>query len=146
MMKGKEKLESLVSEYQSGWREKAEWRVANIAWLKKSEEIAAKVLHELRKKGMTQKELAEQINVSAQYVSKLVKGHENLSLETIAKLEEALDVTLITVPFTCRMEVLVPACQKMSSEVEMVPVIKYTRDTTFSEESGINCELMEVIC
>ncbi|MBQ8483465.1 MAG: helix-turn-helix transcriptional regulator, partial [Bacteroidales bacterium] len=30
-----------------------------------------------------------------QYVSKLLKGQENLSIQTIAKLEEALDIDII---------------------------------------------------
>jgi transcriptional regulator with XRE-family HTH domain len=43
---------------------------------------------------MTQKDLAERMNVSPQYISKIVKGAENLSLETITALEEALSVDL----------------------------------------------------
>lgn len=46
---------------------------------------------------MTQKELADKLNCSQQYVSLLLKGAENLTLETIAKIEEALDFRLITV-------------------------------------------------
>ena len=37
------------------------------------------------------------MDVSPQYVSKIVKGKENLSLETIWKIEEALGITLISV-------------------------------------------------
>jgi transcriptional regulator with XRE-family HTH domain len=46
---------------------------------------------------MSQKELAERIGVSPQQVSKIVKGNENLTLETISKLEAALGVPLIEV-------------------------------------------------
>jgi len=92
------KLKSLSSNRPSGWEEKAEWRQANRAWLGKSAEIALKILRELRAKSVTQKELADKINVSAQYVNKLLKGQENLSLETICKLEVALGITLITIP------------------------------------------------
>jgi transcriptional regulator with XRE-family HTH domain len=49
----------------------------------------------LREKGMTQKDLAEKLNVSPQQVSKIVKGKENLTLETISKLEYVLGVELI---------------------------------------------------
>ena len=49
-------------------------------------------MEELR---LTQKALAERMGCSQQYVSRIVKGRENLSLETIAKLEEALGVDII---------------------------------------------------
>src|SRR5439155_22632291 len=48
--------------------------------------------------GLNQKKLAEQIAVSPQYISKILKGEENLSLETIAKLSVALGVELISFP------------------------------------------------
>ena len=35
---------------------------------------------------------------SQQYVSKLLKGSENLTLETIAKLEEILDLEIFPAP------------------------------------------------
>ena len=44
--------------------------------------------------GLTQKELAERMGCSQQYVSLILKGKENLTLETIAKLETALDFEL----------------------------------------------------
>ena len=47
---------------------------------------------------MTQAELANRLNVSRQHISKIVKGQENLTLETIAKIEEVLGVVLIAIP------------------------------------------------
>jgi transcriptional regulator with XRE-family HTH domain len=38
------------------------------------------------------------LGVSPQYVSKILKGSENMTLETIAKLEDALGVNLIFTP------------------------------------------------
>ena len=49
--------------------------------------------------GLTQKALAERMGCSQQYVSRIVKGRENLSLETIVKLEEALEVDIISEAF-----------------------------------------------
>jgi transcriptional regulator with XRE-family HTH domain len=39
--------------------------------------------------GMTQKALAEQMNVSQQYVDRILKGRENLSLETLSKIRKS---------------------------------------------------------
>ena len=37
------------------------------------------------------------MNVTPQYVNNIVKGRENLTLETIAKLEKALGIELMTI-------------------------------------------------
>jgi len=47
---------------------------------------------------MTQKKLAKLMGVSPQYINKVVKGKENLTLETITKIEQVLGITLIEVP------------------------------------------------
>ena len=46
---------------------------------------------------MTQAELAEKMGVSRQQVTKIVKGQENFTFETIGKLEKALGVKLMTI-------------------------------------------------
>ncbi len=45
--------------------------------------------------GLTQKALAERMDCTQQYVSKILKGKENMSLDTLSKLENALGITLI---------------------------------------------------
>lgn len=91
-------LNKIASKDVSSWLEKAKEREANKEWLAKSAKIAIKILRELRAKKLTQKWLAEELEVSPQYINKVVKGQENLSLETISKLERVLGITLITVP------------------------------------------------
>ena len=88
-------LETHQSDTPSTWREKAEWRRDNWSWLRHSQRIAVKVLLHMRQIGLTQKELAERMNCSQQYVSKILKGKENMSLDTLTKLENALDICLI---------------------------------------------------
>jgi transcriptional regulator with XRE-family HTH domain len=46
--------------------------------------------------GMTQKQLAELIGVSPQFISKILKGQENLTLETISKIETALGIAILS--------------------------------------------------
>ena len=46
---------------------------------------------------MTQKELAELMGCSQQYVSKVLKGQENLSLETLSKIECCLNIQILSV-------------------------------------------------
>lgn len=80
------------------WIKAAEYREANRAWLDLSSGIAIHILTALRKKNMTQKALSEALGLSPQYVNKILKGKENLTLETITKIEKVLSLTLIEVP------------------------------------------------
>ena len=93
----KEKIDNLVSKEPSLWMEKALRDEANEAWLERSSNIALRILGALQANGMSQKDLAEKTGVSPQQVSKLLKGNENLTLETIAKLEAALGIELIAI-------------------------------------------------
>lgn len=93
--KTREFLEAHKSETPSTWREEAEWRRDNWSWLRHSQKIAVKVLLHMKKEGLTQKALAERMDCTQQYVSKILKGKENMSLDTLSKLEDALSINLI---------------------------------------------------
>lgn len=92
-------LNKIISKDSSGWKEKAQFRKAN-PWLKQySSEIARRILSIIEnKEKLNQTKLAETLNVSPQQISKIVKGKENLTLETIYKLSKALNFELITFP------------------------------------------------
>ncbi|MEX0778775.1 MAG: helix-turn-helix transcriptional regulator [Balneolales bacterium] len=92
------KLREIASDEISPWVNNAKKRQGDRMWLKKSQRIALKVLMTLRERGLQQKELARQLGVSAQQVNKIVKGKENMTLETIDKLEQVLGVTLVEIP------------------------------------------------
>ena len=90
-----EYLENHQPATPSNWREKAEWRRENRDWIRHSQEIALAMLNKMDELKMSQIALAKQLGCSQQYVSKLLKGGENLSLETISKIEKALSITII---------------------------------------------------
>ena len=89
------KLKEHQSVTPSKWRENAEWRMANKSWLRYSQHIAMMMLDKMEELGMTQKHLAELMGCSQQYVSKVLKGQENLSLETLAKIERCLHISIL---------------------------------------------------
>ena len=93
--KTQEFLEAHQSKTPSKWRKEAEWRRDNWSWLRHSQRIAVKVLLQMKQEGLTQKALAERMDCTQQYVSKILKGKENMSLDTLTKLEDALDINLI---------------------------------------------------
>ena len=61
-------------------------------WFNHSQTIANIMSARMKELGMTQKMLAEKMNCTQQYISKILKGRENLSLEAISKIENALDI------------------------------------------------------
>ena len=64
-------------------------------WMCHSQAIAATMSNRMEELGMTQRALAEKMNCTQQYVSKVLKGRENLSLETLCKIENALGVRIL---------------------------------------------------
>lgn len=77
------------------WREEAAEARENLTWMKYSMQIALKVRSRMKAEGITQCTLATRLGCSQQYVSLILKGKENLTLETIAKLESALEISLM---------------------------------------------------
>lgn len=88
-------LESHQSGTPSKWRDEANWRRENKAWLRHSQRIAVKMLSYMKCENLTQNAMAERLNCTQQYVSKILRGTENLTLETLSKLEEAMGTQLI---------------------------------------------------
>jgi ribosome-binding protein aMBF1 (putative translation factor) len=94
-----------LSRYQSD--EPSDWRVEEEriryaktkGWLQYSRKIAIKVAVAMKQQGLSRQEVADRMRCSPQYISKLLKGEENLSLETICKLEDALNIAILQYEF-----------------------------------------------
>lgn len=97
----KENIGKIASNQNSGWLSEARERQADKDWTKRSFKIAVRILREIRVQkavnDMTQKKLAKMMGVSPQYINKVVKGRENLTLETISRIEQVLGIALIEV-------------------------------------------------
>ncbi|MDE6755418.1 MAG: helix-turn-helix transcriptional regulator [Muribaculaceae bacterium] len=98
-MKTQSEILSKLHEHQSPtpskWKENAEWRIANKSWLRYSQKIAMMMLDRMEELGLTQKSVAEKMGCSQQYISRILKGTENLSIETISKIESALGLKIM---------------------------------------------------
>lgn len=82
------------------WIKAVMWRQKNEFWLDVSSDIALEVACTLREKGLTQRQFAERMGCSPQYISKILKGSDNLTLETICKMEKVLQIRLIETPYS----------------------------------------------
>lgn len=87
----------LANEYkdESGFVSKAQYLRDNWPWLKYSYAISLKVRRRMKELGITQKELAQELGCTQQHVSTLLGGRANMTLETLAKLEQALHFDLV---------------------------------------------------
>lgn len=88
-------LESHPSSTPSKWRADAQWRRDNEFWLTYSRHITLQVLRGMDEQSVTQAELARRMGCTQQYVSNLLKGSSNMTLETIARLEIALNLDIL---------------------------------------------------
>ena len=91
----KEDFLELVSTEKANSIEKNRARIKNRAMLRESQNIALKVLDKLDEIGWSQRKLAIEMGVSPQQITKIVKGQENLTLETQIKLQNILNIPIL---------------------------------------------------
>jgi transcriptional regulator with XRE-family HTH domain len=94
-MKNRENFDKLVSENTNPTLERIKERIKNRALIRESQKTALKILTKLDELGWTQIRLATVMQVSPQYVNKIVKGKENLTTETMLQIQEILDIPLL---------------------------------------------------
>lgn len=94
-MTNKEKFLKLVSDEKSSALDEVRERLKNRAMLRESQNIALKILMKLDELEWTQIDLAEKMEVSPQYINKIVRGKENFTLETLVKLQKILDIPVL---------------------------------------------------
>lgn len=89
-----ERLEEHASPTPSKWREMFEYMGADETWLRYSQHIAMPVLDRMEELETDQKQLAGKVNCNRQYISRVLRGREDLSLETLVKIENALGISI----------------------------------------------------
>lgn len=66
-------------------------------WTQYSQCIAAIMSKRMAELGLSQRMLAKKMDCTQQYISNMLKGEKNMSLETICKIENALGIDIIKV-------------------------------------------------
>ncbi|MCQ2360454.1 MAG: helix-turn-helix transcriptional regulator [Paludibacteraceae bacterium] len=94
-------LEANQSQTSSKWMDEVDRKCENRIWVRHSQKIAVRVFLKMRQTGLTQNALAERMGCTQQYISKILKGKENMSLEILSKLEYALNINLINDEQVC---------------------------------------------
>lgn len=94
-MKTKKEILRIATETDKKTIIEVKKRAENELFLKESQLIAIKILTQLKELNWTQKKLAEEMLVTPQQVSKWVSGKENLTIETLIKLQNTLSIPLL---------------------------------------------------
>lgn len=81
----------------SRFEENAKWRKENKVWLEWSRNIALSLVEYMELNELNRNGLAERLNVSPQYISKILSGKVNFSFKSIAELEQKLDIKLLNI-------------------------------------------------
>ena len=63
-------------------------------WEKYSRQIVLAMSKRMAEIGMTKQMLAEKMNCTQQYVSKVLKGQKNMALDTLCKIESTLGIEI----------------------------------------------------
>ena len=92
-----DKLKEVAKPRSEAAKDRARFRKENREWLRMSQDIALNLHNYLCNTGISQRLFAEKMGVSPVYVGKLLKGGENLTLETISKIQKAMGKNIISV-------------------------------------------------
>ncbi len=92
-----EKLQEIAKPLPEKERRDMEYQIENHDWLLLSVRLALRIRSLMEAQGISQSELARRMGVSPAQVTKILSGHENLGLKTIAKVEAALGQPLFNI-------------------------------------------------
>ncbi len=87
-------MQALSSDGRQDFRNFLEAAADSLPEQKRHTEFGLALLQALREKGHTQASFAEKLGCSRQWINHIVKGKENLTQDTIQKLETALEMRL----------------------------------------------------
>lgn len=95
-MTSKTKYLQKIAGTQSKAVTQAKINIENRIWIKESKKIALKILIQLDELKWTQAYLAEELEVSPQYISKLLKGNDKFGFDILVKLQKVLSIPIFS--------------------------------------------------
>lgn len=95
MTMGVENLRRMAKPMSENDAANAASRRQNRLWLALSANIAVSIRYALRKKDMSQTDLADLLETSPQNVAKMLSGKQNFTIQNICRIEQLLGISLI---------------------------------------------------
>lgn len=92
----KSKAIQFLETHQSGERstfvDDVKWIQENASWLRRSRKVAYAIMDYMQDCHLSRNDVAEKLEVSPQYVSKILSGKTNFSFKTISEIKERLGI------------------------------------------------------
>lgn len=88
-------LEEHQSNIPSKFEEEARRRQENEIWLRMSRSVALTIVDYMQENHLSRAKMAKALDVSPQYLSRILSGTENLSIKSVAKIEVALGISCL---------------------------------------------------
>ncbi|MBP3228175.1 MAG: helix-turn-helix transcriptional regulator [Bacteroidaceae bacterium] len=85
-------LEAHQSGERSTFVADAQWRHENASWLRRSRGVALAIIDYMQDNNLSRNDVAARLDVSPQYVSKILSGKVNFSFKSIAEIEDRLGI------------------------------------------------------
>ena len=112
-------------ELEASRRERSGLTSAEIQWMTVTpdyrESIGALIRDARRHKGLTQAELAKLLNTSSSLVARIEMGQQSLTLETLARIGEALDSEFVSVGRSGPQHLRIVGGRKLSGQIDVKP-------------------------
>ena len=86
---------SLSRCFGRGVRFSSRWRQENEIWLRMSRSVALTIVDYMQENHLSRAEMAKALEVSPQYLSRILSGTENFSIKSVAKIEATLGVSCL---------------------------------------------------
>lgn len=90
-----EKLRRMAKPMSESDAANATSRRQNRSWLALSTKIAISIRYALRKKEMTQADLATLLGTTSQNIAKMLSGKQNFTIQSVCRIEQLLGINLI---------------------------------------------------
>lgn len=90
------KKTAISADPSKGWQKSVKDVLEGKPWRKDMVILAIKISAALKRKRLTQKQAAALLEISPQAFNKIMKGRQNMTIGTIRKIEQALDISLIS--------------------------------------------------
>lgn len=113
---------------------------------RKNDEVVARIRALLGERGLTQKELAERVDKTPSYVSRVLGGAVNLTLKTITEFEDALDANILSVPSEESSALKKHRRYETESEYTETPTASSSREKKSRKEAQMDAAQQVVRC
>lgn len=128
MTKQGESIKKITTKTAMQWKLRAQKDRSNRKNISRAQKFALELLDYLEENKITQKQLAQKMDVSPQQVNKILRAKANLTFETLDKIEAALGVTLSSPTIISKIKI-------QSKTMESIMILVHKSDNKQIEEN-----------